>query len=32
MGMEDRSQARNKREYPLLFGVDQTGFKKTDGW
>ncbi|GAA7329282.1 hypothetical protein MLS101_10120 [Helicobacter pylori] len=27
-----RSQARNKREYPLLFGVDQTGFRKTDGW
>ncbi len=23
---------RNKREYPLLFGVDQTGFRKTDGW
>lgn len=27
-----RSQARNKRGYPLLFGVDQTGFRKTDGW
>ncbi len=22
----------NKREYPSLFGVDQTGFRKTDGW
>ncbi len=21
-----------KRKYPLLFGVDQTGFRKTDGW
>ncbi|GAA7070629.1 hypothetical protein HpCHN105_13610 [Helicobacter pylori] len=27
-----RSQARNKREYPLLLGVDQTSFRKTDGW
>lgn len=27
-----RSQTRNKRGYPLLFGVDQTGFRKTDGW
>lgn len=26
-----RNQTRNKREYPLLFGVDQTGFRKTDG-
>ncbi|GAA8475648.1 DUF262 and DUF1524 domain-containing protein [Helicobacter pylori] len=31
-GDRHRNQTRNKREYPLLFGVDQTGFRKTDGW